>query len=168
MVSWAESSVGGVCSRNVHVCRKKTGFLACKMIHVDEEGTPMLKQVIRVYFFSHCPQPVVTCWPDGTVVGLTGYWLYILPAGSPGSYSLSHTGDAYLSLHSLNGEGLNIAPSLQPQVCTEDNRSVDLNAADPVTQNPWIPTLSLAPFDLDLSSDPVLTLPLTPPPQLLR
>ncbi|XP_070778678.1 pre-B-cell leukemia transcription factor 4 isoform X3 [Enoplosus armatus] len=39
-------------------------------------------------------------------------------AGSPGSYSLSHTGDAYLGLHSLNGEGLNIAPSLQPQVDT--------------------------------------------------
>ncbi|XP_044036715.1 pre-B-cell leukemia transcription factor 4 isoform X3 [Siniperca chuatsi] len=39
-------------------------------------------------------------------------------SGSPGSYSLSHTGDAYLSLHSLNGEGLNIAPSLQPQVDT--------------------------------------------------
>ncbi|KAM9345549.1 pre-B-cell leukemia transcription factor 4 isoform 1-T1 [Symphorus nematophorus] len=39
-------------------------------------------------------------------------------SGSPGSYSLSHTGDAYLGLHSLNGEGLNIAPSLQPQVDT--------------------------------------------------
>ncbi|XP_071328392.1 pre-B-cell leukemia transcription factor 4 isoform X3 [Trachinotus anak] len=39
-------------------------------------------------------------------------------SGSPGSYSLSHTGDAYLSLRSLNGEGLNIAPSLQPQVDT--------------------------------------------------
>ncbi|XP_075941923.1 pre-B-cell leukemia transcription factor 4 isoform X3 [Anarhichas minor] len=39
-------------------------------------------------------------------------------SGSPGSYSLSHTGDAYLSLRSLNGEGLGIAPSLQPQVDT--------------------------------------------------
>ncbi|XP_068192335.1 pre-B-cell leukemia transcription factor 4 isoform X4 [Antennarius striatus] len=39
-------------------------------------------------------------------------------SGSPGSYSLSHAGEAYLSLHSLNGEGLNIAPSLQPQVDT--------------------------------------------------
>ncbi|XP_033999851.1 pre-B-cell leukemia transcription factor 4 isoform X3 [Trematomus bernacchii] len=39
-------------------------------------------------------------------------------AGSPGSYSLSHAGDAYLSLRLLNGEGLNIAPSLQPQVDT--------------------------------------------------
>ncbi|KAM8723452.1 pre-B-cell leukemia transcription factor 4 isoform 3-T3 [Acanthopagrus schlegelii] len=39
-------------------------------------------------------------------------------SGSPGSYSLSHTGDAYLGLHSLNGEGLNIAPSLQSQVDT--------------------------------------------------
>ncbi|XP_034395476.1 pre-B-cell leukemia transcription factor 4 isoform X2 [Cyclopterus lumpus] len=39
-------------------------------------------------------------------------------SGSPGSYSLSHTGDAYLSLRSLNGDGLNIAPSLQPQVDT--------------------------------------------------
>ncbi|XP_056256986.1 pre-B-cell leukemia transcription factor 4 isoform X3 [Seriola aureovittata] len=39
-------------------------------------------------------------------------------SGSPGSYSLSHTGDAYLGLRSLNGEGLNIAPSLQPQVDT--------------------------------------------------
>ncbi|XP_029364529.1 pre-B-cell leukemia transcription factor 4 isoform X1 [Echeneis naucrates] len=37
-------------------------------------------------------------------------------SGSPGSYSLSHTGDAYLGLRSLNGEGLSIAPSLQPQV----------------------------------------------------
>lgn len=92
-------------------------------------------------------------------------WLdigYILPAGSPGSYSLSHTGDAYLSLHSLNGEGLSIAPSLQLQVCAEDSCRVDLNAVNPATQNPWIPTLSLAPFDLNLSSDPVPTLPLTP------
>lgn len=96
------------------------------------------------------------------MLGLIGYWLYILPAGSPGSYSLSHTGDAYLGLHSLNGEGLNIAPSLQPQVCTEDSCRVDLNAVNPATQNPWIHTLSLAPFDLDLSSDPILTLPLTP------
>ncbi|XP_039680863.1 pre-B-cell leukemia transcription factor 4 [Perca fluviatilis] len=39
-------------------------------------------------------------------------------SGSPGSYSLSHTGNAYLGLPSLNGEGLNIAPSLQPQVDT--------------------------------------------------
>uniref|UniRef100_UPI003AAA7053 pre-B-cell leukemia transcription factor 4 isoform X3 n=1 Tax=Centroberyx gerrardi TaxID=166262 RepID=UPI003AAA7053 len=39
-------------------------------------------------------------------------------AGSSGSYSLSHTGDAYLGLRSLNGEGLSIAPSLQPQVDT--------------------------------------------------
>ncbi|XP_042248226.1 pre-B-cell leukemia transcription factor 4 isoform X4 [Thunnus albacares] len=39
-------------------------------------------------------------------------------SGSPGSYSLSHTGDTYLGLRLLNGEGLNIAPSLQPQVDT--------------------------------------------------
>ncbi|KAM6914788.1 pre-B-cell leukemia transcription factor 4 isoform 3-T3 [Lycodopsis pacificus] len=39
-------------------------------------------------------------------------------SGSPGPYSLSHTGDAYLSLRSLNGEGLGIAPFLQPQVDT--------------------------------------------------
>ncbi|KAM9393372.1 pre-B-cell leukemia transcription factor 4 isoform 3-T3 [Pholidichthys leucotaenia] len=39
-------------------------------------------------------------------------------SGSPGSYNLSHTGDTYLGLRSLNGEGLNIAPSLQPQVDT--------------------------------------------------
>ncbi|KAM8844047.1 pre-B-cell leukemia transcription factor 4 isoform 2-T2 [Spinachia spinachia] len=39
-------------------------------------------------------------------------------SGSPASYSLPNTGDAYLSLRSLNGEGLNIAPSLQPQVDT--------------------------------------------------
>ncbi|XP_034749050.1 pre-B-cell leukemia transcription factor 4 isoform X4 [Etheostoma cragini] len=39
-------------------------------------------------------------------------------SGSPGSYSLSHTGNAYLGLRSLNGEGLNMAPSLQLQVDT--------------------------------------------------
>ncbi|XP_020560895.1 pre-B-cell leukemia transcription factor 1 isoform X2 [Oryzias latipes] len=39
-------------------------------------------------------------------------------SGSPGSYSMSHTGDTYLGLHSLNGEGLSIGPSLQPQVDT--------------------------------------------------
>ncbi|XP_060882647.1 pre-B-cell leukemia transcription factor 4 isoform X2 [Labrus mixtus] len=39
-------------------------------------------------------------------------------SGSPGSYSLAHTGDTYLGLRSLNGEGLTIAPSLQPQVDT--------------------------------------------------
>ncbi|XP_062421858.1 pre-B-cell leukemia transcription factor 4 isoform X3 [Pungitius pungitius] len=39
-------------------------------------------------------------------------------AGSPASYSLPNTGDAYLSLRSLNGESLNIAPSLQAQVDT--------------------------------------------------
>lgn len=91
-----------------------------------------------------------------------GYILYTLPAGSPGSYSLSHTGDAYLGLSSLNEEGLNIAPSLQPQVCTEDSYRVGLNAVNPATQIPWMSTLTLAPFDLDLSSEPILTLPLTP------
>lgn len=83
----------------------------------------------------------------------------MLPAGS---YSLSHTGDAYLGLHSLNGEGLSIAPSLQQQVCIEDSCTVDLNAIDPATQNSWNPTPSLAPFDLDLS-DPVLLTYSTPP-----
>ncbi|KAM6904536.1 pre-B-cell leukemia transcription factor 4 isoform 1-T1 [Xenentodon cancila] len=39
-------------------------------------------------------------------------------SGSPGSYSMSHTGDTYLGLRSLNGEGLNTTPSLQPQVDT--------------------------------------------------
>ncbi|XP_072531366.1 pre-B-cell leukemia transcription factor 4 isoform X3 [Salminus brasiliensis] len=39
-------------------------------------------------------------------------------SGSSGSYGLSRTGDSYLSLRSLNGEGLNIAPSLQQQVDT--------------------------------------------------
>lgn len=104
-------------------------------------------------------------WPvddPSTVEVLIGYWLYILPAGSPGSYSLSHTGDAYLGLHSLNGEGLNIAPSLQSQVHTEDSCSVDLSTIDPGTQNPQMLTPSLAPYDLNLSSDPALTLPLTP------
>lgn len=139
---------------------EKPGFLACKMIYSELRWEPSYWSWL-LEFTSSSPQPIVTCWPLGTVVGLIGYWLYILPAGSPGSYSLSHTGDVYLGLHSLNGEGLNIAPSLQPQVCTEDSCSVDLNAVDPATQNPWIPTLSLAPFDLDLSSDPVLTLPLT-------
>lgn len=82
--------------------------------------------------------------------------IYILPTGSPGSYSLSHTGDAYLSLRSLNGEGLSIAPSLQPQVRTEDSCRVDLIAVKttPATQSPWPPTLCIAPLDPDLSSDP--------------
>lgn len=84
----------------------------------------------------------------------------MLPAGS---YSLSHTGDAYLGLHSLNGEGLSIAPSLQQQVCIEGSCTVDLNAIDPATQSSWIPTPSLAPFDLDLSSDPFLLTYSTPP-----
>lgn len=75
-------------------------------------------------------------------MGLIGYW----PTGSPGSYSLSHTGDAYLSLRSLNGEGLNITSSLQPQVCTEGSCRVGLNAVNPATQIPWIPTFSLAVF----------------------
>ncbi|XP_033827731.1 pre-B-cell leukemia transcription factor 4 isoform X2 [Periophthalmus magnuspinnatus] len=39
-------------------------------------------------------------------------------SGSPGSFTLSHSGDTYLGLRSLNGEALNIAPSLQPQVDT--------------------------------------------------
>ncbi|KAM9780168.1 pre-B-cell leukemia transcription factor 4 isoform 2-T2 [Neosynchiropus ocellatus] len=47
----------------------------------------------------------------------SGYWLY-LPSGSSGSSSLFHTGDSYLGLRLLNGEGLNIAPSLQQQVDT--------------------------------------------------
>lgn len=90
-------------------------------------------------------------------MGLIGYW----PTGSPGSYSLSHTGDAYLSLRSLNGEGLNITSSLQPQVCTEDSCRVGLNAFSRATQIPWIPTSSLEPLYLDFSSNPILTLPLT-------
>ncbi|XP_068574537.1 pre-B-cell leukemia transcription factor 4 isoform X1 [Cebidichthys violaceus] len=55
-------------------------------------------------------------------------------SGSPGSYSLSHTGDAYLSLRSLNGEGLSIAPSLQPQVRTEEELT-----SMPLTHLPRIP-----------------------------
>ncbi|XP_041941136.1 pre-B-cell leukemia transcription factor 4 isoform X7 [Alosa pseudoharengus] len=39
-------------------------------------------------------------------------------SGSSGSYSLSHAGDAYLGLRSLNGEGLAVTPSLQQQVDT--------------------------------------------------
>ncbi|KAJ8373180.1 hypothetical protein AAFF_G00270130 [Aldrovandia affinis] len=40
-------------------------------------------------------------------------------SGSSGSYSLSHTGDAYFSLRSLNGEAFSVGPSLlQPQVDT--------------------------------------------------
>lgn len=85
----------------------------------------------------------------------------MLPAGS---YSLSHTGDAYLGLHSLNGEGLSIAPSLQQQVRIEDSCTVDLNATDPAAPNPRIPTPSLAPVALDLSSDPVMLTYSAPPP----
>lgn len=95
--------------------------------------------------------------------GLIGNWLYILPTGSPGSYSLSHTGDTYLSLRSLNGEGLSITSSMQPQVCTEGSCRVGLNAVNPVNHIPRIPTFSVAPFDLDppppLNPDP--TYPLT-------
>lgn len=87
-------------------------------------------------------------------------YIYMLPAGS---YSLSHTGDAYLGLHSLNGEGLSIAPSLQQQVCIEDSCTVELNAIDPAAQNSWIPTPSLAPFVLDLSSDPAMLTYSAPP-----
>lgn len=126
------------------------------------EQRPSLKMFIRWDFGSarQCPWPVVIFWPHCCVVGLIGYWIYILPAGSPGSYSLSHTGDTYLGLRSLNGEGLNIAPPLQPQVCTEDSCRVDLNAVNLATQHPWNPSPSLAPFDL--SSDPLLTIPSTP------
>ncbi len=98
---------------------------------------------------------LLTLWECGGADWILA--IYILPAGSPRSYSLSHTGDAYLGLHSLNGEGLNITPSLQPQVCAEDSCRVDLNAVNPATQNPWIPTLSLAPFDLILKSCPDFT-----------
>lgn len=123
--------------------------------------TSKIKQVLRIYIslsLSMTGVDLLTPWHYG------GYWLYIyiLPAGSPGSYSLSHTGDAYLSLRSLNGEGLNITSSLHPQVCTEGSCRVGLNAVNPVNQFPWIPTISLAPFDLDLSLNPVLTSPLTP------
>uniref|UniRef100_A0A672I6T0 Pre-B-cell leukemia transcription factor 1 n=1 Tax=Salarias fasciatus TaxID=181472 RepID=A0A672I6T0_SALFA len=39
-------------------------------------------------------------------------------SGSPGSYSLSHTGDTYLGLRSLNGEGLNITANFKtPSSC---------------------------------------------------
>lgn len=122
-----------------------------------ENTEPYSSPLLKFTSSSQCPWPVVTFWPHGTVAGLIGYWLYILPAGSPRSYSLSHTGDAYLGLHSLNGEGLNIAPSLQSQVCTEDSCRVDLNAVNPATQNPWIPTLSLAPFNIFLKSCPDCT-----------
>ncbi|KAA0705365.1 Pre-B-cell leukemia transcription factor 1 Homeobox protein PBX1 Homeobox protein PRL [Triplophysa tibetana] len=42
--------------------------------------------------------------------------LRVLPAGSSGSYTLSHAGDAYLGLRSLNGDGISGAPAMQQQV----------------------------------------------------
>lgn len=53
--------------------------------------------------------------------------LRVLPAGSSGSYTLSHAGDAYLGLRSLNGDGISGAPAVQQQVGAEDT-PLDLNA----------------------------------------
>lgn len=41
--------------------------------------------------------------------------LRILPAGSSGSYALSHAGDAYVGLRSLNGDGIGVTHAVQQQ-----------------------------------------------------
>lgn len=53
--------------------------------------------------------------------------LRVLPAGSSGSYTLSHAGDPYLGLRSLNGDGISGAPAMQQQVGAEDT-PLGLNA----------------------------------------
>lgn len=90
--------------------------------------------------------------------------LYIMPAGSPGSYSMSHTGDTYLGLHSLNGEGLSIGPSLQPQVCSEVNLQVDrvdLRGVSVASKHWRLLSCCLAP--IYFSSDPVPAVLSIPP-----
>ena len=93
--------------------------------------TLILRQFeITFYFCKAVSLTTVDFRPCCTVTGLIDNWIYILPAGSPGSYSMSHTGDTYLGLRSLNGEGLNTTPSLQPQVRSEDGCRVDLSGVN--------------------------------------
>ncbi|XP_007229114.1 pre-B-cell leukemia transcription factor 4 isoform X2 [Astyanax mexicanus] len=88
-------------------------------------------EVLNEYFYSHLSNPYPSeeakeelAKKCGITVSQVSNWFgnkrirYKKNIGSSGSYGLSRTGDSYLSLRSLNGEGLNIAPSLQQQVDT--------------------------------------------------
>ncbi|XP_037394233.1 pre-B-cell leukemia transcription factor 4 isoform X1 [Pygocentrus nattereri] len=88
-------------------------------------------EVLNEYFYSHLSNPYPSeeakeelAKKCGITVSQVSNWFgnkrirYKKNIGSSGSYGLSRAGDSYLSLRSLNGEGLNIAPSLQQQVDT--------------------------------------------------
>ncbi|XP_041941129.1 pre-B-cell leukemia transcription factor 4 isoform X2 [Alosa pseudoharengus] len=88
-------------------------------------------EVLNEYFYSHLSNPYPSeeakeelAKKCGITVSQVSNWFgnkrirYKKNIGSSGSYSLSHAGDAYLGLRSLNGEGLAVTPSLQQQVDT--------------------------------------------------
>ncbi|XP_031431762.1 pre-B-cell leukemia transcription factor 4 isoform X2 [Clupea harengus] len=88
-------------------------------------------EVLNEYFYSHLSNPYPSeeakeelAKKCAITVSQVSNWFgnkrirYKKNIGSSGSYSLSHAGDAYLGLRSLNGEGLAVAPSLQQQVDT--------------------------------------------------
>ncbi|KAJ3600643.1 hypothetical protein NHX12_031622 [Muraenolepis orangiensis] len=84
-------------------------------------------------------------------------------SGSPGSYSLSHTGDAYLGLRSLNGEGPGLAPALLPQVGTLHRATHLTDGYEELTAS----SLFTSHLDANSSwqdSDPTTTMHLPSPP----
>ncbi|XP_077069667.1 pre-B-cell leukemia transcription factor 4 isoform X2 [Siphateles boraxobius] len=83
-------------------------------------------EVLNEYFYSHLSNPYPSeeakeelAKKCGITVSQVSNWFgnkrirYKKNIGSSGSYTLSHTGDAYLGLRSLNGDGVSVTPAVQ-------------------------------------------------------
>ncbi|XP_042575231.1 pre-B-cell leukemia transcription factor 1-like isoform X1 [Cyprinus carpio] len=91
-------------------------------------------EVLNEYFYSHLSNPYPSeeakeelAKKCGITVSQVSNWFgnkrirYKKNIGSSGSYTLSHAGDAYLGLRSLDGDGVSVTPAVQQQqVGTED------------------------------------------------
>ncbi|XP_016131416.1 pre-B-cell leukemia transcription factor 1-like isoform X3 [Sinocyclocheilus grahami] len=92
-------------------------------------------EVLNEYFYSHLSNPYPSeeakeelAKKCAITVSQVSNWFgnkrirYKKNIGSSGSYTLSHAGDAFLGLRSLNGDGVSVTPAVQQQqqVGTED------------------------------------------------
>ncbi|XP_016318584.1 pre-B-cell leukemia transcription factor 1-like isoform X3 [Sinocyclocheilus anshuiensis] len=85
-------------------------------------------EVLNEYFYSHLSNPYPSeeakeelAKKCGITVSQVSNWFgnkrirYKKNIGSSGSYTLSHAGDAYLGLRSLDGDGVSVTPAVQQQ-----------------------------------------------------
>ncbi|XP_051742084.1 pre-B-cell leukemia transcription factor 4 isoform X1 [Ctenopharyngodon idella] len=98
-------------------------------------------EVLNEYFYSHLSNPYPSeeakeelAKKCGITVSQVSNWFgnkrirYKKNIGSSGSYTLSHAGDAYLGLRSLNGDGVSVTPAVQQQQVDILHRATHLTA----------------------------------------